>query len=79
MIEDTLIDAPPVNPLHDRMAMARAAGYEWDEINAQVSGRQQAAYAAGYHPADVERILGYPDSSPLHHDLRTQMRLGRHG
>jgi hypothetical protein len=58
-------DLPPVIPIHDKMAMARDAGYSWEEINSQVAARQQAAYQAGYTEHQVNNGLGYPSGQGL--------------
>src|SRR5665213_410988 len=47
--------------VYQNMAKARAAGYSWDEINAQVGGLRQKAQEAGFTNSEINKQMGLPE------------------
>lgn len=47
----------PLPLIYRKMAEARAAGFEWDEINQSIQDKKDAAKAAGFSTDEIERSI----------------------
>ena len=61
---DTPPGAAPLPGIMDRVAKARAAGFSYEDINADLQGRRDAAKAAGFSDAEINEHWGLTTQAP---------------